>query len=318
MGVRLTPRHPAPPAETADPVVGSPSAPSAGTSPDRTGGRPPGRHPRRDEEGDGGGESAGGGACGGACGGAGDGHGGGPSPGAPDAPEALLLGTDPVVLLADADEHLRGLLTTQLVQYQVSVVPCADGAMALLEAGLRRPDVLLVSARLPTVDGTTVLRLVRRRLPTPVVLGIGPQDTELAGPALAAGASACVARPYRPREVARLLSLVDRDVGDQGGPLVCGPLTLHPGTHEVHLNGRLVPRLPLREFRLLQLLMQQPGQVITRERIGAALWGSQTHRSNTVTVHVRRLRERLGDSSHHPRVIQTVRGVGYRLLPPTR
>lgn len=261
-----------------------------------------------------------------------------PSPGAPTPPGApaaadgsvpaadanpvvptqarIPLGTDPVVLLADADERIRQGLTAQLAKYQVSVVHCPDGAVALLEAGLRKPDAVLVSAQLPLVNGSTVLRLVRRRLAIPVVLGVGPEDAEQVAPALAAGASACVARPYRPREVARLLSLVDRGSRGWDQPLVCGPLRLDPSTYEVRLHGVSTARLPLREFQLLHLLMLHAEKVITRERIGAELWGDEGRRSNTITVHIRRLRERLGDDPHHPEIIQTVRGVGYRLVPP--
>ncbi|GAB3112281.1 response regulator transcription factor [Streptomyces calidiresistens] len=231
----------------------------------------------------------------------------------------IPLGTNPVVLLADSDERIRQGLTAQLAKYRVTVVHCADGAVALLEAGLRKPDVLLLSADLPVLDGATVLRLVRRRMSVPVVLGVGPEDSAAVAPALAAGASACVARPYRPREVAQLLSLADR--GGRGGwdqPLVCGPLTLDPGSYEVRMHGQPTARLPLREFQLLHLLMQHAEKVITRDRIRTELWGDGARRSNTITVHIRRLRERLGDDPHHPEIIQTVRGVGYRLVPPGR
>lgn len=234
----------------------------------------------------------------------------------PPSPTRIPLGANPVVLLAEADERVRQGLTTQLAKYQVTVVHCPDGAVALLEAGLRKPDVLLVSAQLPLVDGATVLRLVRRRLAIPVVLGVGPEDTEQVAPALAAGASACVARPYRPREVAQLLSLADRGGRGWGQPLSCGPLTLDPSTYEVRMHGVPTARLPLREFQLLHLLMLNANKVITRDRIRAELWGDGASRSNTITVHIRRLRERLGDDPHHPETIQTVRGVGYRLVPP--
>ncbi|HEV8166319.1 MAG TPA: helix-turn-helix domain-containing protein, partial [Actinomycetota bacterium] len=70
------------------------------------------------------------------------------------------------------------------------------------------------------------------------------------------------------------------------------------------------------EFKLLHLLMSRAERLVTRDEISARLWGGDQQRSNTITVHVRRLRERLGDDPHHPKVIQTVRGLGYRFIPP--
>lgn len=232
------------------------------------------------------------------------------------APGAFSLGAHPVVLLADPDQRVRQGLSAQLARYRVSVVHCPDGVATLLEVGLNRPDVMLLAADLPVVDAATVLRAVRSRLNVPVVLGVGPNDAAQVGPALAAGASACVARPYRSREVAQLLNLTDRSQGGYEPLLVCGELTLDPQTYEVRLRGKLVGRLALREFQLLHLLMVNAEKVIRRDRIRAELWGETERTSNTITVHIRRLRERLGDDPHHPEIIQTVRGIGYRLVPP--
>jgi DNA-binding response OmpR family regulator len=99
-------------------------------------------------------------------------------------------------------------------------------------------------------------------------------------------------------------------------PLVRGPLALDPSSHEVRMHGVATAPLPLREFQLLHFLMLHAEKVITREQIRVELWGDGARRSNTITVHIRRLRERLGDDPHYPVIIQTVRGVGYRLVPP--
>jgi DNA-binding response OmpR family regulator len=101
-------------------------------------------------------------------------------------------------------------------------------------------------------------------------------------------------------------------------PLRAGALRLHPAALEAELHGRRIT-LPPREFRLLHLLMSHAGQVVTRDRIRESVWGAgERDASNTITVHVQRLRARLGDPSHDPAIIQTVRRLGYRLVAPPR
>jgi DNA-binding response OmpR family regulator len=219
-----------------------------------------------------------------------------------------------VLLVADPDAEVVRSLAVQLTGRLVSVVHSADGADALLRIGAKHPDAILVAARLPVVDGPTVVETLRRQDATiPIILGAGPDDAEATVRALAAGASACISRPYRSGEVAQLLNLVHSADGERA--VVCGPISLDPASVEVRVGGEPV-YLPMREFKLLHLLMSRAERLVTREEISARLWGAGRQRSNTITVHVRRLRERLGDDPHHPRVIQTVRGLGYRFVPP--
>jgi DNA-binding winged helix-turn-helix (wHTH) protein len=101
-------------------------------------------------------------------------------------------------------------------------------------------------------------------------------------------------------------------------PLRAGALRLHPAALEAELHGRRIT-LPPREFRLLHLLMSHAGHVVTRDEIRKSVWGAgERDASNTITVHIQRLRTRLGDPSHDPAIIQTVRRLGYRLVPPPR
>jgi DNA-binding response OmpR family regulator len=145
---------------------------------------------------------------------------------------------------------------------------------------------------------------------------VGDGDGPAAAEALAAGAAACVAHPYRLRELLPILRAIRPDgVAEPQPPLEVGGLRLDPAALEVQLNGRLV-RMPLRELRLLHLLMLHVDRVVTREQIRDAVWGGVPG-SNTITVHVQRLRQRLGDDQIDPRMILTVRGVGYRLVPPS-
>lgn len=101
-------------------------------------------------------------------------------------------------------------------------------------------------------------------------------------------------------------------------PVRAGALRLLPATMEAELHGRRIS-LPPREFRVLHLLATHAGQVVSREQIRESVWGAgERDASNTITVHIQRLRARLGDARHDPAIIRTVRRLGYRLVPPPR
>ena len=199
----------------------------------------------------------------------------------------------------------------------IDVVVYEDAAEALMQTGSLRPDAVLAAADLSNVDSATLARVVTRTMGIPVVLGIGDGDGEQAARALGAGAAACVARPYRALEVLQLLRAARPEtVAAIEPPLKAGALRVDPGTLEVQLYGRRAV-LPPREFSLLQLLVTHADRIVTRDQIRAALWGgNERDASNTITVHIQRLRNRLGDDRHKPTIIQTVRRVGYRLVPP--
>lgn len=224
---------------------------------------------------------------------------------------------DFLVLLADGDEDAARALVPQLLEHGVTTVVSTDGADALLQAGRLRPDVLLVAAELPVLGGATLVRVLRRRLPTPVLLGVGPGDATAAIEALAAGANACVARPYRLAEVLPLVraTRMDGDGLARGEVLEAGGLRLDRAAHEVRLHGTVV-RMPPKELDLLAYLMRYRDRVVSHDEIRDQVWGPGHGGTNTVVVHIRRLRARLGDAVGEPRILLTVRGVGYRLVPP--
>jgi DNA-binding response OmpR family regulator len=224
---------------------------------------------------------------------------------------------DFLLLIADSDVDGSSALAEALAESRVSAILCADGADALLAAGTDHPDAVLAAARLPTIGGAVLARTLAARTAIPVVIVIGDGDGPEAAEALAAGARACIALPYRLPELLPLLRAIRPDSAPDVQPLIeCGGLRLDPATLEVRLHGRGI-RMPMRELRLLQLLMSNADRVVTREQIRDSVWGGVPG-SNTITVHVQRLRQRLGDDHEHPRMIITVRGVGYRLVPPPR
>lgn len=224
------------------------------------------------------------------------------------------------LLVADPDKGLGDDLAESLSRNGVDVRVCTDGAQALFQAGALRPDIVLVSARLPVVDAVTFTRVVRRGLDTPVILGVGGKDAAEAVRGLHEGATACVARPYRLPELLPFINGV-RAHGAEGERrprrLVCGPIELDPAAYEVRLRGRPLS-MPPREFELLHYLLLNADRVVTRRQIQRNVWRSSgdAPMTNTLTVHIKRLRQRLGDDPDNPGIILTVRGVGYRLVRP--
>lgn len=212
----------------------------------------------------------------------------------------------PVLLVADPDDDLR-----ELAAHGITVVRAVDGPGALLRIGAHAPDVLLASARLPGIDPVTLIESVRRSLAAlPIILGAGPEDAELAMRALAAGATACVARPYRCKA---LLALIHTTHDPAALPLLrVGNIELDQDAHVVRVAGAPV-HVPLREYELLRYLMRNAGRVVTKHEITRKVWRSAGEPpDNTIVVHVKRLRRRLGDDERNPAILLTVRGIGYR------
>jgi DNA-binding response OmpR family regulator len=224
-------------------------------------------------------------------------------------------GQSPTLLVADATAD-AGLLSA-LADHGVGVSVAVDGARALLEIGRLLPTVVLVSARLPVINGVTVVRTIRTRDDMLILFGVGPQDRRQAVAGLDAGASACVAKPYRVNEILALMwGRPLRGVGadrTEPGVLRAGGVTLNMAAYEVLVDGVPV-RLPPQEFRLLRVLLEGAGSVVTHQTLLERVWGAATQETNTLAVHVRRLRSRLGDTgdTERPRRIESIRGVGYR------
>ncbi|MFB4282230.1 MULTISPECIES: response regulator transcription factor [unclassified Nonomuraea] len=201
---------------------------------------------------------------------------------------------------------------SELSAHGVTVTHCADGVEALLRIGAAQPDVLLLSADLPGIEAVTLITTLRRSMDMTIIVGVGPGDAELAMRALHAGATACVARPYRSSE---LLPLINAS-SNPSAPLLVGEVELDEVAHVVRVCGEPV-HVPLREFELLAYLMKNAGRVVTRHEISRHVWHSTVSPpNNTIAVHIKRLRRRIGDDEKRPTHILTVRGVGYRLVLP--
>jgi DNA-binding response OmpR family regulator len=205
-----------------------------------------------------------------------------------------------------------------LARFHVDTEQCDDLADALLAAGMLRPDAVLLGAEQEGLGRPAVVAALRKRAGIPVVVGISADEGGTAATVLTAGATACVPRPYRVPELIPILRAIRPEtVGSIDPPINCGRLVLDPATMEVRVDGQRIA-LPMREYQVLRFLMTHADRVIPRDQIFHAVWGEPSGEgSNTLAVHIKRLRHRLGDDQKNPHIITTVRGVGYRLIPPT-
>jgi DNA-binding response OmpR family regulator len=225
------------------------------------------------------------------------------------------------VLVVDDEPTIAEVVGRYLERAGYETLEAADGPEALRVAEDGRPDLIVLDVMLPGIDGIEVMRQLHERpgRPVPVILltARGEESDRLAG--LRRGADDYVVKPFSPKELVARVDAVMRRVSppaeEAAAPIEVGPLRVDPAMRTVTLDGEEVS-LTQREFDLLAYLASHPGQVFSRDQLMDAVWGDPAFSdTSTVTVHVRRLRAKLGDDPSDPRFIETVWGVGYRLRP---
>ncbi len=222
----------------------------------------------------------------------------------------------PKILVVDDEARIVRLVRSYLEQAGYAVVEANDGQTALIQARREKPDLVVLDLGLPVMDGLEVARTLRRERDTPIImLTARVEDTDkIVG--LELGADDYVTKPFNPRElVARVRAVLRRTSGAAPTPeiLRAGSLELDVNGHQATLDGRPLDLTPT-EFELLAVLLRHPGRVFTRlellDRVqGEAYEGYE----RTIDAHIKNLRAKLGDDPRHPRYIQTVFGVGYKL-----
>ncbi len=218
-----------------------------------------------------------------------------------------------VLVLAETDRAIASQLMEDAARMRISTVWCRDGAEALLAVGAEAPDVLVIAAQAGTVDAVSITATVRSRSDLPILIGAAAAEDDLTRRALAAGASAVIARPYDLTAIAPFALTNDNDVDEAPAVFIAGPIRVDRHGYETQVRGRDV-QLTQRELELLIFLIEQGGRVASSEEISLAVWGRLAD-TNTVAVHVKRLRDKLGSDPEHGEFIRTIRGVGYRLAP---
>ena len=190
---------------------------------------------------------------------------------------------------------------------------CRDGAEALLTVGANPPSVLVVAAHTDTVSAARISAAVRGRWSLPILVGAAPGEEDLAREALEAGASAVIVRPYDISAIAPFALNANGKQQEQPSLFIAGPIRVDRRGYETRVGDRYV-ELTQRELELLIFLIVHQGTVTSTEEISQAVWGHPSE-TNTVAVHVKRLRQKLGADPEHGEYIRTVRGAGYRLAP---
>jgi len=220
------------------------------------------------------------------------------------------------ILVVDDERAVRESLRRALELEGYDIELAADGAEALyrLEAPNEEPDAMILDVLMPGIDGLEVCRRVRgagSKLPVLMLTARTEVEDRVAG--LDAGADDYLAKPFSFAELyARLRALTRRGARERPATLTVGDLELDPTTREVTRNGRPI-ELTRTEFSLLELFMHNPRQVLTRSIIFERVWGYDFgYASNSLDVYIGYLRRKT-EAGGEPRLIQTVRGVGYAL-----
>ena len=222
------------------------------------------------------------------------------------------------ILLVDDEDAVQKLLTYPLEREGFRVMQARDGEEALQRFGTERVDLVVLDVMLPRLDGFDVCRQIRARSTVPIIMLTAKTEEIDKVLGLELGADDYITKPFSIREFrSRVRALLRRAaVGGQadGRDVIrADGVVLDLARRTVEVRGMPV-ELTYVEFELLRTLAGRPGRVFSRQALLEALWGDYAYREpRTIDVHVRHLREKLEVDSHDPQLIQTVRGVGYRL-----
>ena len=230
--------------------------------------------------------------------------------------------SDLSVLVVEDERSFAEALTLGLGREGFAVTVASDGADALRRFDEIQPDIVLLDVMLPTLSGIDVCREIRTKSKVPIIMvsAKGEELDTVVG--LEVGADDYVTKPYRLRElVARMRAVLRRseedaapesEVVERPEPTVVGDVAVDPERHEVTVRGEMLD-LPLKEFDLLTLLMQNAGRVLPREVLIERVWGADYFGdTKTLDVHIKRLRAKIETDPKNPSRIVTIRGLGYK------
>ena len=220
------------------------------------------------------------------------------------------------ILIVEDEASFSEALEFLLGKEGFSVVTAANGKEAMTKFDQGGIDLVLLDLMIPEVSGTDVCKYIRSKAATPIIM-LTAKDSEIDKVVgLELGADDYVTKPYSSRElVARIKAVLRRNgsVTNDSGALHVGAISMDVDRHLVTINKKPVA-LPLKEFELLEFLMRNAGRVLTRIQLIDRVWGSDyVGDTKTLDVHIKRLRAKIEDDPANPTIIQTVRGLGYKM-----
>lgn len=217
------------------------------------------------------------------------------------------------ILVVDDDTALAEMIGIVLTGDGFETSFCADGALAVDAWRVQKPDLVLLDLMLPGIDGIEICREIREESGVPIIMLTARTDTTDVVAGLEAGADDYMVKPFNPKELVARIRTRLRPLSPEGGKtLRVADVEIDVVAHEVRRGGESIALTPL-EFELLVALASKPQQVFTREQLLEQVWGYH-YKADTrlVNVHVQRLRSKVELDPDNPRVVMTVRGVGYR------
>lgn len=219
------------------------------------------------------------------------------------------------ILVVEDDATVREVAGSYLAAAGFIVASAPDGFAAMEQLRLVQPDLVVLDRMLPGIDGAEVCRRIRRtsRIPIIMLTALGSTEDRIGG--LEAGADDYLTKPFSPRElVLRVQSILRRSLTEltPEAAFTAGDFSLDPAARVITKKGAVLP-LSVREFELLAFLLKHPRQAFGREDLLRAVWRWEIGDLSTVTVTVRRVREKIEADPTHPVILSTVWGVGYRL-----
>lgn len=217
------------------------------------------------------------------------------------------------ILVIDDDAALAEMIGIVLRAEGYDISFCADGSAALEAFHAAKPALVLLDLMLPGMDGIEVCGAIRAESGVPIIMLTAKSDTADIVQGLESGADDYMVKPFNPKElVARIKTRMRPSQSPQNDVLQVGDLSLDVAGHEVRRGDSRIGLTPL-EFDLLLALASKPQQVFTREMLLEQVWGYH-YKADTrlVNVHVQRLRAKVEEDPDNPRIVMTVRGVGYR------
>jgi DNA-binding response OmpR family regulator len=227
----------------------------------------------------------------------------------------------PFVLVVEDDPAIRRAVIRSLGDLGHAVASAPDAMSGLRAAVDEQPDIVVLDLGLPDLDGTQLLRMLRAVSAVPVIVATARDDDTSVVRALDAGADDYVTKPFSAATLdARIRAVLRRSASPGGGDptLRVGGLVVDPRARTVTLDGEPVELSP-REFDLLTYLAAREGQVVSKRELLTEVWRQPYGGADkTVDVHLSWLRRKLGETAQQPRYLQSIRGVGIKLVEPPR